>query len=207
PLAILSAPTPTVTIAAESTFQPDVIATTPTPTRTPGRSIPTPTPAPTATPTPLPPTPTPEPPANRLVVSAVGIRAVVEVKGLDANMVMQVPDDPFQVAWYDFTSNPGTPGNTVFAGHVDHETVGRAAFWTLRNVKIGEIVEYHSIDGQQFRYRVSRIITRSANDPANDLVAQTDVETITLITCAGGFDRRARAYDQRLIVQAVRELP
>lgn len=186
---------------------------TPAPTRVATRPsnglVPSPTLAPTAspTPTPVPPTPTPEPPANRFVIPTVGIRAVVETKGLDANQIMQVPDDPFEVAWYDFTAPPGTPGNTVFAGHVDHIRVGRAVFWNLRNVQIGDIMEYHSIDGQIFRYRVTRITTQSASAPANDFVAPTEAETMTVITCTGSFNRNSRSYDQRLILQAIREGP
>ncbi len=120
---------------------------------------------------------------------------------------MQEPQDPFQVAWYDFTARPGTPGNTVFAGHVDHIRVGRAVFWNLRNLKIGDVMEYHSIDGQLYRYRVTRITTQSASAPANDFVAPTSVETMTVITCTGSFDRGSLSYNQRLIIQATREMP
>jgi LPXTG-site transpeptidase (sortase) family protein len=200
--------TPTLT----ATLPPGVTPTS-TPRATPTRPslglVPSPTPAPTQTPTPtpIPPTPTPEPPANRFVIPTVGIRAVVETQGLDANLVMEEPDDPFQVAWYDFTAKPGTPGNAVFAGHVDHIRVGRAVFWNLRNVKIGDVMEYHSIDGQIYRYRVARITTQPASAPANDFVAPTAVETMTVITCTGSFDRNSLSYNQRLIVQATREMP
>lgn len=197
-------PTATATLPPGTTPTPTV-----RPTRAPNGLLPTRTPAPTETPTPVPPTPTPtpEPPANRFVVPSVRIRAVVETKGLDANLVMQVPDNPLEVAWYDFTAKPGTPGNAVFAGHVDHVSVGRAVLWDLRNVKLGDLMEYHSIDGQVFRYRVSRITTQSASAPANDFVAPTAVETMTVITCTGSFDRNSLSYDERLIVQATRELP
>jgi LPXTG-site transpeptidase (sortase) family protein len=202
---------PFQTPTATATLPPGVTPTatpTPSPTRPSLGLVPTRTPAPTETPTPVPPTltPTPEPPANRFVVPAVGIRAVVETQGLDANLVMEEPEDPFQVAWYDFTAKPGTPGNTVFAGHVDHVRVGRAVFWNLQDVKIGDLMEYHSIDGQVFRYRVTRITTQNASTPANDFVAPTEVETMTVITCTGSFDRSSRSYDQRLVIQAVREL-
>lgn len=205
---------PFVTPTATATLPPGVTPTvTPTasvrPTRASSGLVPSPTPAPTETPspTPVPPTPTPEPPANRFVVPGAGIRAVVETRGLDANMVMQEPEDPFQVAWYDFTAKPGTPGNAVFAGHVDHQSVGRAVFWNLRNVKLGDFMEYHSIDGQVYRYKVTRITIQNASDPANDYVAPTVDETMTVITCTGSFDRNSRSYNQRLIVQATRELP
>ena len=199
-------PEPTTTLPAGVT--PTHTATV-RPTRASNGLVPSPTPAPTETPTPtpVPPTPTPEPPANRFVIPSVGIRAVVETKGLDANMVMKNPEDPFQVAWYDFTARPGTPGNTVFAGHVDHIRVGRAVFWNLRNVQIGDVMEYHSIDGQLYRYRVTRITTQPASAPANDFVAPTEVETMTVITCTGSFDRSSRSYNKRLIVQATRETP
>lgn len=203
---------PYQTPTATATLPPGVTPTT-TPRATSTRPslglIPSPTPVPTQTPTPtpVPPTPTPEPPANRFVIPSVGIRAVVETQGVDANMVMENPEDPFQVAWYDFTARPGTPGNTVFAGHVDHIRVGRAVFWNLRNVQIGDVIEYHSIDGQLYRYRVTRITTQPATAPANDFVAPTEIETMTVITCTGSFDRNSRSYNQRLIVQATREMP
>jgi LPXTG-site transpeptidase (sortase) family protein len=203
---------PFQTPTSTATLPPGVTPTA-TPRATPTRPslglVPSPTPAPTQTPTstPVPPTPTPEPPANRFVIPNLGVRAVVETRGLDANLVMQEPQDPHQVAWYDFTARPGTPGNTVFAGHVDHIRVGRAVFWELRNVKLGDIMEYHSIDGQKYRYRVSRVTTQPASAPANDFVAPTEVETITVITCTGSFDRNSLSYNQRLIVQATREMP
>ncbi len=197
-----------------ATIQPSVTPTrtsTYTPTDTPLPNVPTSVPDPTATltPTTVPPTPTstPEPIANRFVIPSVGIRAVVQTQGVDSNLVMEVPDDPMQVAWYDFTAAPGTSGNTVFAGHVDHIRVGRAAFWNLRHVRIGDIMEYHSIDGRILRYKVTRIATQNANDPANDVIAPTVVETMTVITCTGSFDRSSSSYSQRLIVQATRQMP
>jgi LPXTG-site transpeptidase (sortase) family protein len=174
---------------------------------------PTATPAPTPTPT-LPPlgslsgsaaVPTPPPPSDHLLIPSIRLDARITTAGLTPDNVMEVPANPFEVAWYTFTAPPGTGGNAVFTGHVDHHAVGRSIFWNLRKVKVGDLVEYRALDGQVFRYRVYAIATMPASAPANDVVAQTATEIMTLITCSGSFNRASRAYDSRLIVQAVRE--
>ena len=72
-----------------------------------------PTPVPTQSD--QPPTPTPLPPlgdgAYNIVIDKIGVDAPVETFGLDDQQVPEVPtgaDAGQIVAWYDFTSKPGT---------------------------------------------------------------------------------------------------
>ena len=88
-------------------------------------------------------TPTPTAPAPaalpaRLVIPRIGVDAPVTVKGLDPNGVMQNPNGPEDVAWYDFTSRPGQGGNAVFSGHLDYHDCGPAIFARLREMKAEE---------------------------------------------------------------------
>jgi LPXTG-site transpeptidase (sortase) family protein len=149
--------------------------------------------------------PAPPPPSDHLIIPSIRLDARITTAGLTPDNVMEVPDNPFEVAWYTFTAVPGTGGNAVFTGHVDHHTAGRSIFWNLRRVRIGDLVEYRTLDGQLLRYRVFAITSVPADQPANDVVAQTTSEIVTLITCTGSFDRSRLAYDSRLIVQAARE--
>jgi LPXTG-site transpeptidase (sortase) family protein len=156
------------------------------------------------------PSPTPEPPSDRLVIPSIGVRARIETKGLSAERLMQIPDNPYNVAWYDFSTWPGdksalgSGGNAVFAGHVDDIRVGHAVFWDLNRLGIDGEVRLDLLDGRSVRYRVVRTFTLSSDDPADRAILPTGVDTITLITCTGNYVPSGQKYDARLIVQAER---
>lgn len=180
------------------------------PSRTPA-ATPTSAPPPVlidaSTPTP---SPTPEPPTDRLVIPSIGVRARIETKGLSADRLMQIPDSPYNVAWYDFSIWPGdasalgSGGNAVFAGHVDDIRVGHAVFWDLNKLGVDGEVRLDLRDGRSVRYRVVRTFNLSADDPADRAILPTGIDTLTLITCTGNYVASGQKYDARLIVQAER---
>ncbi len=146
----------------------------------------------------------PAPPAS-LDLPRLGISAPVLVLRVDAEGTMQTPDRPDAVAWYDFSPRPGAGGNAVFAGHLDFARTGAAVFWRLRDARTGDEVVLRLADGALLRYQVSDVRTFDvATAPIGQIVGPTASDAITLITCAGRFDRRAAQYDQRLVVRAVR---
>jgi hypothetical protein len=91
----------------------------------------------------------------RLLIPAIGVDAPVTVKGLRPDAVMDVPDGPEDVAWYNFTARPGMAGNAVLSGHLDYHNYGAAVFWRLKELSEGDIVEMRLADGSVLRYRVS----------------------------------------------------
>jgi len=217
---------PTTRLATPQAVAPNVTVPTvvfaPTPTRDPiptGEPAPTEQPAQTVasaqTPTQLPapsstvatstgqntPTAASEPQAmlRRLLIPAIGVNAPVEVKTVDGG-VMQAPDSPSVVAWYDFSAQPGTLGNAVFAGHLDYAGVGPAVFWRLDQLQPGDEIDVDDGNGTSFRYRVATIESYSATADASQIVASTGTPTITLITCNGTFDQAKGAYDQRIVI-------
>lgn len=160
----------------------------------------TPQPSPTGQPTPV-----SDAPLARLVIPRFDIDAPIVVRGVDDNGVMEAPDGPSEVAWYDFTARPGVRGNAVFSGHVDYVNVGPAVFWNLRNLELGDVIEVHLEDGTTFKYQVNTKTQVSASlsaEEVNKIVGPTPQEVITLITCGGTFDASVGQYDQRVIVRA-----
>ena len=144
-------------------------------------------------------------PVQRITIPRIEVDAPVVVKSTDANGVMESPDGPWDVAWYDFSARPGFGGNAVFSGHVDYRNVGPAVFWRLRELELGDAVQVRLADGTDYGYRVTAKSTfDAATAPISDIVGPTAKEVITLITCAGTFDRATRQYDQRLVVRAER---
>lgn len=139
---------------------------------------------------------------TRLQIPAIGVDAAIEVKSLDPDGAMQAPGAPDVVAWYDFSATPGTSGNAVLAGHLDYAGYGPAVFWRLGDLQPGDVIDVSRPDGTYVQYYVTTVRPFAATDDASVVVASTTNPTITLITCAGTFDRADRAYDERLVVTA-----
>ncbi len=157
------------------------------------------------------PTPTAEapPPSEAqiagLAIPRFGVDAPIVVLSVDDNGVMETPDGPLNVAWYDFSSRPGFGSNAVFSGHVDYYNYGAAVFWNLKDLEPGDVIEVRLQDGTVYEYGVFRRDQYKASDaPIQEIVGRTPNEIITLITCGGSFDPSVGQYDDRVVVRAER---
>ncbi len=141
----------------------------------------------------------------RLMIPIIGVDAPVVVKSLDANQTMESPEQPFEVAWYDFSGVPGRGGNAIFAGHYDFRDAGPAVFWDLDVLTHGNTIAVYLEDGSRHEYQVTSVDSYLESEaPVQEIVAPTSTESITLITCGGTFDEASGSYDQRLVVRAER---
>jgi hypothetical protein len=162
----------------------------------------------------------------RFHAPSAGIDAAVLAVGRTASGAMDAPEGPAtspfwqQSFWYRGGSEPGQQGTTTIAGHVD-DVLGRpAAFWNVRNLKPGDIVELDDQrNGGRSRYRITDAAVYSfaqANSPDvlqklygdaafNGDVTQRNlaadaVSRISIITCTGTFHRGSSfGYDHRFI--------
>jgi len=166
------------------------------------------------------PTPTPAPPPAPVVgaSSATSSTGVVSIRirpdepavrvvglGIDSSGAMETPSGVWEAAWYNFSSRPGQGGNAVFSGHVDALFTGDpgpAAFYSLKDLDEGDIIEVTMANGTVYKYAVS---SKWSVDPNNadvgSIVGRTPNEVITLITCGGDS---GTAYYLRHIVRAKR---
>jgi LPXTG-site transpeptidase (sortase) family protein len=122
----------------------------------------------TASPSPVPtPSPAPTPffasKPFRIAIDKLGVDAPVVAEGMDANQVPLVPLNSYEVAWYDFTAAPGTPGNTVFAGHKTWG--GEAVFYDLDQLQRGDVIRLTGDDGSELVYTVTDSFTVREDDP------------------------------------------
>lgn len=165
------------------------------------------------------PAPEERPPAPKpvsLSIPRIGIEAPVRAMGLDDKGYPQVPQRPYEVAWYTFTSEPGQGGNAVFSGHVDW--INRwgdpipGVFYRLRELDIGDLIVTRLEDGTIINYRVTGNVAIPYDDPnVLKVMDRTSRDVITLITCAGTWLKDPNApfggnYSHRIIVRAERAL-
>ncbi len=177
--------------------QSSAVAATSTPLATPSPSVaPTPTPA-----------PTPFFAAQyHMTIDKLGVSAPVVTEGMDANQVPIVPLEGDVVAWYDFTAQPGTAGNAVFAGHKTWN--GPAIFYDLDQLQRGDTIRLTGDDGAELDYTVTDSFTVNENDPnAVSVMAPTNSAVMTIITCDGtryytGDPVFGHDYTERRIIRA-----
>ncbi len=142
---------------------------------------------------------------ERLMVPKVKIDSPVEVKGINGRGEMEDPSGKDAVAWYDFSEFPGFGGNAVFSAHVDWFTGELGPFGRLKELKDGDEIVLKLSDGSEMKYQVvTTTLYESAKAPVTEIVAKTEKDSITFITCEGTFDRRAQDYSHRRIVRAER---
>jgi LPXTG-site transpeptidase (sortase) family protein len=100
------------------------------------------------------------------------------------------------------SSRAGEPGNSVMSGHVDW--AGKtAAFWGLRKLQKGDLIEISGSNGGTHHYAVeSNQSFPWQSAPVDRIVGPTSDSVLTLITCDGVFDQRAREYSERRVVRA-----
>jgi LPXTG-site transpeptidase (sortase) family protein len=145
-----------------------------------------------------------------LAIPAIGVNATVYSRTIGENGQMGDPGGPWQAIWYDFAANnwtglggyPGQAGaNAVFAGHVDYIGVGPAVFWGIRDLAPGDQVTVYTGAGP-VNYTIQWSQWAAPDEDFTSFVQQTGQDSITLVTCIGGFS--GGHYSNRIIVRGVR---
>lgn len=158
---------------------------------------------------PPPPPPAPEPtpvyesPVESISIPASRVFRAPLVAMNVRNGYMDLPYNPYQVAWYDFTAKPGMGGNAVFSAHVDYIRHGPAVFANLHRLGVDDEVVIGLQDGTQLRYSVvsNDTVLVGALD-MREVLAGSQEDIATLITCGGYFD--GYDYSHRIVVVARR---
>ena len=137
----------------------------------------------------------------QLRIPVLSVDAAIEQVPIRAGQ-MGEPVDPWRVGWYPAVSRPGDSTNVVLAGHRDWWNVGPTVFAQLDLLQPGDAVYLLDQHGSGFVYRVteSRVIPADTN--AQEIVSDTGIETVTLVTCTGTFN--GKEYESRRVVVAVR---
>ena len=131
------------------------------------------------------------------------IDAKVEEVGVEEDGSLSVPLSWQNAGWYINSSKPGEKGNVVINGHYDTNTGSPAAFWNLKNLKVNDKVNLVDEIGTEYIYKVPNSYYVDIKDPnRTEVFEDSNVPTVTLITCGGVWLPGISTYSQRLIVKA-----
>jgi hypothetical protein len=138
-----------------------------------------------------------------LAIPAAGVKARIVPVGVESSGAMEIPGDVRTVGWYRFGPSPGTPGSSLLVGHVDSRVQGPGVFFRLRELEPGDTIRVRLSNGRWDSFRVvSRNLVPKDRLPSG-IFARGGRSSLTLITCGGGFDSRARSYTHNVVVSAV----
>jgi LPXTG-site transpeptidase (sortase) family protein len=138
---------------------------------------------------------------TRLVVPSINVNAPVEPVGVDGQGRMATPSQASNVAWYRLGSAPGDVGDAVMAGHLDW-TSGPAVFWYLGRMRKGDQIKVTRADGSTVTFVTDASSMVPYDSSTDSLFTRDGPPSLTLITCAGAWDRQRGTYLQRLVVHA-----
>ncbi|MEH1028695.1 class F sortase [Micromonospora profundi] len=145
-------------------------------------------------------------PPVRLVIPEIDVTATVNAVGINERTnEFEVPPSVDQIGWYRY--GPGLEadaGSVVIAGHVDSAKQGKGAFFRLRELDKGDTLTATGRDGKERKYRVvAREEYAKTKIPLDRYFARDGEARLTLITCGGPFDAKARKYRDNIVVTAV----
>jgi hypothetical protein len=143
---------------------------------------------------------------SSLRIERIGLTARAVPVGIDAKTGdFDVPGQVDVVGWYRYGPGLDTAaGSIVMAGHVDGADQGKGAFFRLDEVGPGDRLIVTGEDAVTRTYTVvAREVYRKRDIPLDRYFARDGAKRLTLITCGGPFDERARSYRDNVVVTAV----
>jgi len=136
-----------------------------------------------------------------LRIPAIGLAVFLGPSlGLDLDGSVQVPDGTQQPAWFRLGPSPGQIGSAVILGHVD-STAGPGAFFQLRTLAAGDLVEVGLSDGVTAQFTVNSVAQYSKLAfPAQRVYGSHGSSALQLVTCGGVFDHQTGSYLSNIVV-------
>jgi len=136
----------------------------------------------------------------RLVIPRIGLDTVVESMGKTESKEVAAPSAAQNVAWYNLGVKPGEQGNAVISGHLDAKA-GRAVFWRLRELKVGDEISVFDQAGNERKFVViERGVYPHDQAPLTKIFGFDLERDLNLITCTGRWNKKLHTYDQRLVI-------
>lgn len=136
---------------------------------------------------------------ERITIPAIGVDGPVLQMRLGPDGNWDADSIVGEVGHLQGTPWPGEEGNTVLAAHVTVPEGAYGPFKDLEAMEPGQLITIWARDRTIYRYRVTEKQTVLAT--AVEVLAPTETQTLTLITCSG-WDGDQQTYLERVVVTA-----
>ncbi|MFP5220368.1 MAG: class F sortase, partial [Actinomycetes bacterium] len=138
----------------------------------------------------------------RVQIPAIAVDSELVPLGLEADGALEVPPSGFPAGYYTGAPSPGALGPAVLAGHVDWDGAP-GVFFDLHRLTAGDTVQVGRADGSSAVFVVTDVQQHGKDAfPTEQVYGDLDHAGLRLITCGGAFDRRARSYEDNVVVFA-----
>lgn len=138
----------------------------------------------------------------RLKIPAIQVDTSIDLMGIDADGLMQSPNNAKSVGWYKQGPRPGDIGSAVIDGHYGKWQGGyNSVFDNLHTLQKGDSVYVESSSGSTVTFIVRELRMYNPKANSNDVFISNDgLSHLNLITCDGSWDEESKSYSKRLIV-------
>jgi LPXTG-site transpeptidase (sortase) family protein len=131
---------------------------------------------------------------------------IIEI-GIQKNGKLGVPNNIFDVGWYRDSSKPGEGGTLLMDGHNGGPTKD-GIFKRLDSLSRGDIIKIERGDGKVFTYEVyeNEIVSIEEADAHMKYMTRSPIagkESLSLITCTGGWSQIRNTMDHRAMLRAI----
>jgi len=140
---------------------------------------------------------------KKLLIESLEINLSIVPVGVDIQGYLQTPKDWNTAGWYLKGARAGEKGNLLINAHYDDNLGRPAAFYRLKNIKLGDTVSVLDSHGKVYSYKVVNTYYIDIDDPDRSKVFEgdnKDKSAMTLITCGGVWI--GNTYNKRLVVNA-----
>ena len=137
-----------------------------------------------------------------LNIPKLNVHARVLSVGITSSGALGTPNNVFDTAWYNESSEPGQPGAVLIDGHVSSWT-SHGVFYGLRDLKPGDILQIVRGDGKIFNYKVAKtVIFNSKNVNMAEALSSVNpnVPGLNLISCTGDVIPGTSEFNERILV-------
>lgn len=142
----------------------------------------------------------------RLKIPSIKVDAPIKYVGLTSDGVMDVPERPNEVVWFNLGPRPGENGSAVIAGHYDWKDNAPAVFNNLNKLRTGDKIYIEDENGATITFIVRKTRIYSKDEVVLDVFSSSDGKAyLNLVTCTGSWSKAEKTYSKRLVVFSERE--
>ena len=138
--------------------------------------------------------------SDHLVIQGIGVDAKIISVGLTKEGNMEAPGNIYDVGLYKYGAKLGQNGTAVLAGHLDGANGEKGVFYSLSQLKTGDIIKINRNNSTPLNYKVTKSKVYKSTDKPTEVFKSSSGANLNLITCSGSWDKNKSQYDERLVV-------